>query len=325
MNQEPPFAIQLEPVEGCSLACSFCGLQAIRDNGADAWLEVHGKNSVPYRFATSALIERVALEIKRLGWNPRIEFAMHGEPTMHPDLPLLIRLVRKHLRRVYIMVTTNGSGITTAERIGALFDAGLNTLAFDMYKHAKWRSTTYQALLKYANDNAGMGFYRYPRDDAGNPHHRQMLKRITVINDISDNSSGTHQLTNQGGNSGSVEALQQRCAKPFRELSIRWNGMVALCCDDWKGEYKVGNAAAMPLDELWNHPRFEAARRVLYRGDRADIKVCSGCNVRTYRNGLLPDKMGKETMLDPDTNTYTTITSAQAGKVFSIKLKRGDV
>lgn len=27
----------------------------------------------------------------------------------------------------------------------------------------------------------------------------------------------------------------KRCAMPFREMAIRWDGSVALCCDDWRG------------------------------------------------------------------------------------------
>jgi hypothetical protein len=75
---------------------------------------------------------------------------------------------------------------------------------------------------------------------------------------------------------------------------------------------------------LWNHPRFDAARRYLYRAERGEIGVCSGCNVRTYRNGLLPDKMGKSKMFMPDATSRAFVKAAQGNKVFSIKLQRGD-
>lgn len=326
-KQDPPFAVQLEPVEGCSLACSFCALQSIRDNGADAMLGVHGKNSVPYRFADPNLIERIAQQIARLKWNPRIEFAMHGEPTMHPDLPRLVHRVRKWLPKAYLMLTTNGSGITTMDKVRALFDAGLDTLAFDNYQHASWREKTAKALNDYAHEY-DIDLYDYPMEAAGNPHQRFKSKRITIIEDISSNTQGTHQITNQGGNSGEAQRMQKRCAKPFRELSIRWDGNVALCCDDWRGEYKIGNVNDMPLDALWQHKRFVVARVALYNERRDVLPVCSRCNVRTYRNGLLPDKFGKQKLppLTPRVLEVISTVAAEAkrGKVFSLKLKRGD-
>ena len=45
MKQDAPNAIQIELVEGCNLACSFCGIQAIRDNKADGPQNIHGKAS----------------------------------------------------------------------------------------------------------------------------------------------------------------------------------------------------------------------------------------------------------------------------------------
>lgn len=318
-TQEPPFAIQVEPTEGCTLACSFCGLQSIRDNGADAESETHGKNSPPYKFMSLATAKRIATEIRDAHWNPRIEFAMHGEPTVNPLLPEIIKIFRKALPDVSLMVTTNGSGVTTPERIHALFNAGLNTLAVDNYKHADFvmrmrRNGCFNLYEDYQ-------YFRYPRDREGNPHARYFDQRIVVIDDISTNDKGNHQLTNQGSNSFDSldEPLMKRCAKPFRELSIRWDGNIAICCDDWKGEYKIGNVLNRSLEGIWNDPVWQAARIALYHGRRDMIGVCSGCNVKTYRNGLLPDKLGKETLPKPGEKTKALIAYAQKGKVFSIK------
>lgn len=316
---DAPFAIQLEPVEGCSLACSFCGIQAIRDNGADAELGVHGKNSAPYKFMEAETLERIASNARKLGWNPRWEFAMHGEPTMHPDLPGLVRIVRKHHPKGYILLTTNGSGLLKKpnRQIEALFDAGVNTLALDDYKHSGgWVK---KILDDIPYELAGYNIYRYPDDPRGNPHHRHNKQMLVIINDISENTDGNHKLTNQGGASFKAEALAQRCAKPFRELSVRWDGNVALCCDDWQGKYKIGNVLEDDLQALWYHPRMEAARRRLYLSDRS-FGPCNGCNVRTMRNGLLPDKLGRSEMAAPDEESNAVIKEAMRGKVFSIKL-----
>jgi MoaA/NifB/PqqE/SkfB family radical SAM enzyme len=322
--QEPPFAVQLEPTEGCTLACSFCALQSIRENGASAETGTHGKSSPPFRFMEMRTLMRVVYEIKRLGWNPRIEFAMHGEPSVNKELALMVYETRRALPRAYIVVTSNGSGLQDQRSIMALFDAGLNTLALDEYKHAHFVEASAQArgVIEIIYDIPTL---HYPDDTTASPHTRHANKRIIVIRDISGNEDGTHQLTNQGGNSfGAVRSLQQRCAKPFRELSVRWDGNVALCCDDWPGVFKVANVHDMKLDDLWNHPRFAAARAYLYAGQRAAVPPCAGCNVRTYRNGLLPDKKGQRTMRTPTLDDHALVQQACAGRQFTIKLTRKD-
>lgn len=326
-QQPAPFAVQIEPVEGCSLACSFCALQTLRDNGADAATGKHGVNSAPYRFMTESTARRIGQEISRLRWNPRIELAMHGEPTMHPDLGDQIigtlRAATRTTQQLYIMLTTNGSGLIKEGAIDRLFKKGLDTLAWDKYKHARWNEQVQARLYDYAVDKL-IPLFDYPKDKKGSPHHRFKGPRIVRIHDISENHDGTHKLTNQGGNSGPAEPVQQRCAKPFRELSIRWDGNVALCCDDWKGEYKIGNVHDMPLDAIWHHERMHAARVALYHKRRDVIRVCKGCNVRTYRNGLLPDKMGKDKLEPLQMHHAAMIKRAEAGKIFSIKLMKGD-
>lgn len=316
MMQDPPFAIQLEPVEGCTLACSFCALQSIRANGADAVAGVHGKSSAPYKRMEYVTALRVAKEIERLGWNPRIEFAMHGEPTVNERLSMMIGAFRNELPKSSILLTTNGSGLKTVHVAHELFKAGLNTLAYDKYNHAPWRERAQGTLREYCV-RSGIPLYFYPANKSASPHTRFFGQRVVIIRDITENSSGTHKITNQGGNSGTAEPLEQRCAKPFRELSIRWDGNVAICCDDWKGEYKIGNIHDMPLDAIWQHSRFRAARVALYNAQRSAIGVCSGCNVRTYRNGLLPDKMGRVVMPALCTADRIEIIKAQDGANYS--------
>lgn len=319
-----PYAIQVEPVEGCSLACSFCGIQSIRNNGADAELNIHGKNSAPYRYMRFEVMERIAEEVARLGWNPRFEFAMHGEPSAHPTISRLVAVTRKHNPKAYLMMTSNGSGFLkdANRKIETLFACGLNTLALDDYKHSGgWVDKVLEQLD--LDGETSYTFHRYPKDNEGNPHKRHNKRKLVVINDISDNSTGTHQLTNQGGSAFKEEYLAERCAKPFRELSVRWDGNVALCCDDWPGKYKIANVTNTALDDLWYHPRMEAARRKLYASDR-NFGPCKGCNVRTSRNGLLPDKLGKSTMAPSDAESLREIANAMRGKVFTIKLEKSD-
>lgn len=313
---QPPNSIQIEPTEGCNLACAFCGIASIRQNNASRKSGTHGTSSSPYRFMSVALAERIAREMRRLRWNSRIEIAMHGEPTVNKLLPAIISAFRAHLPKAYILLTCNGAGITERARFQEVLCSGLNTLALDDYKHAK----SVPVIRQFVHQ-LGVPVYEYPLQKQGNPHRRDDSVKVVIIKDISDNTDGNHKLHNQGGNSGGPAPATKpmRCVKPFRELAIRWDGNVALCCDDWQGRYKIGNVNDLTLDSIWNHPRLDAARRRLYLGKR-DFGTCKGCDVPPNRPGLLPDKMGKDTMPAPVSTTDALINEALAGEPFTKKL-----
>src|SRR3990167_11135185 len=127
-KQEPPFAVQIELSEGCNLYCDFCGLQGIRT--------IKEKN---FKFMTMATAANIADQLAKYKWTARLEFAMHGEPTMNPNYIDIIKRFRKVLPRSQIMMTSNGGGLLrppgVVDSLIELFEAGLNIFAFDAYEY----------------------------------------------------------------------------------------------------------------------------------------------------------------------------------------------
>ena len=313
-HQEGPYAIQIELCEGCNLRCNFCGLQGIRSK------EEQGKN---YKFMTKETLMAVMWGIVNAEWNPRIEFAMHGEPTMHPDYIEMIKLARGIAPFYQLMMTSNGGGLLgkpgPVGNIIRLFDAGLNVLALDDYVGVNYVPKIRTALLGQVLDYP---IYDYPLDKRGNPHQRHKVteRMLVFLEDVTVTSKGTHSvLTNHAGCGSPAlkEPMNQRCAKPFRELSVRWDGNISHCCNDWRGTYKCGNVNDTAIDDIWNGAAFGAAREALYAGERKAIPVCSRCDYKTYRNGLLPDKYGKESLPIPDDQTRADIAKAIAGDPYT--------
>lgn len=270
---------------------------------------------------TEETLRKALLSVVEAEWNPRIEFAMHGEPTMHPDYVGMIKAARESVPRLQIMMTSNGGGILrkpgAVANVRALFDAGLNVLALDDYIGVGVVPKI-KEKIKESKQFGDVEIYDYPEQPEGNPHrrHNRSYRMLAFVQDITIAHKGTHAvLTNHAG-CGSApleQPLKERCAKPFRELGIRWDGSIAMCCNDWRGIYKCGNTNDTPIEEIWNGPGFGAARQVLYAGNRAAIKPCSVCDYHTYRNGLLPDKMGKKSMRRPDAQTYADVAKAEKG------------
>lgn len=304
--QDPPFCVQVEFTEGCNLLCDFCGLNGIRSKPAENM-----------KFMSLTMANHVAASIAKAGWTSRIEFAMHGEPTMNPQFIALVAAFRKHLPRNQLMMTSNGGGLLkdTSNAIDALFAAGLNILALDDYQ-------TVNIVPKIRQRQRTYPVHEYPVDGLEfSPHRRwsKSTKVIIIIEDIGKATSGSHaSLTNHCGCGAPPNDRKQgqRCAKPFRELGIRWDGAVAGCCNDWRGIVKVGSVITTSVADLWRGAVLQAMRRKLYAGQR-DFGACSGCDYVSYRNGLLPDKLGKVRMDKPKPSDAAVLLQACAGKTFA--------
>ena len=219
-QQEPPFAIQVELAEGCNLQCTFCGIQGIRE-----------KAGGPYKFMTAKVAERLASQIAVAGWTSRIEFAMHGEPTMNPDFVKLIGIFRKHLPKNQIMMTSNAAGFLkdTEKTVAALFAAGLNVLALDDYKRVK-------IVPKVRERCAGkFPIHDYPADGRDLSPHRRWApgtQVIIIIQDLEDQAGGSHSnITNHcgAGSPPNNNGAGKRCAKPFRAFTRLVTSWLKLC------------------------------------------------------------------------------------------------
>jgi len=280
--QEPPFTIKIELTEGCCLYCTFCGINGIRTGPGD------------FKFLTIKGATRIAKQIKKNKWTAKLEFTMHGEPTMNPNTTEIIKVFREILPKTQMMMTSNGGGlIKNKSKVKELFNAGLNILALDDYEHANF----VEKVLTFAEGH-GIPIYPYPQQKKFTPHTRVKPGQyyICVIRDISTKDVGTRTLCNHCGCAAPLNNEQAgRCARPFRELVIRYDLYVPICCNDWRSEYVCGDLNVDSLHQIWQSAPFESARKFLYDRSRT-FKPCLGCDSISFRVGLLPDKLGKMNM-----------------------------
>lgn len=171
--------------------------------------------------------------------------------------------------------------------IDGYFAAGLDTLTIDEYLH-----NNLSALKSYLNEK-GVEYSENVTDSFAK------AERLRINPPIETNDHRALSCRCGAAFQPPISPENMKCSKIFRELFIRWDGNVGLCCEDFRGEYGIMNIhEADCLAEVWNHPRLESARKFLYRGNRF-FHPCSLCNVKPNRPGLLPDWMGKGEVEEP--------------------------
>lgn len=299
-KQQPPYTIQIEPTEGCNLGCSFCGLQGMKHNG-----------KTPWKFMTVETAQEIARKVAREKWTAKFIFAMHGEPTLNKNLFDIIAVFRKALPNNIFHIISNGcgfvhtAGMTPTDFCRKLFDAGINHILLDNYSpQGDWSKVVTDVggtfpVLYLGQDKTPMFRSDKGRDIIVLPSIE--TTKISFVRNLKNHCGAAFPLDNSFNN--------RRCAVPFRELSFRYDGSVAICCDDFRGQYFVGNIRDYKsVEELWNNERFQAARVMLYNAQRS-FSPCKGCTSVSMRVGLLPDKLGKDT-LEPVSEEIDLFTQA---------------
>jgi hypothetical protein len=257
-----------------------------------------------------ATAERIAKAVAKTGWNSKFEFTLRGEPLMNPNAKTIIATFRKHLPRAQLMVTSNAVPLLkppgVEQNIRDLFDAGLNILALDDY--AASRKATDKVRELASQDVPWQTSDFKTGDTKVSPYHRGSRHRKVVII-IEDFESASRDRRHVGvkfvnnhtgcGSPPTPEPIAYRCARPFREMIFRSDGRTALCCNEWRDYFRItpiADSKGLPdAEALWNAPELMAARKRLMDRDR-NFMPCRGCDVRTTRDGLLPDRMGKKVM-----------------------------
>jgi len=278
-----PNMINIETVQGCNRHCDFCGTMGMED-------KIH-------RADMETIIHTLKL-IRDADLNCQIRLAGHGEPTLHPKLVQIVRTIRQYLPKTTIHLFTNGTVIEKKPSlVDDLFGAGLNNLIVDEYSDHPVGIfvRTDPTCLKYEIVEQGAGTHLFSDK---NPKAR----RICIVPPIDGNKNTVNRkLCNQCG--AALPPLKEqngkKCSVIFREMTVRWDGNIAICCNDFRGYYRVTNIMlCQKLEQAWFHKRFESARKYLYYGKR-DFFPCSVCDVLPNRPGLLPDWSGKGTMPAP--------------------------
>lgn len=285
LGKYAPYLWQLEPVGGCNLRCWHCAarlqdaMARTRMIDADTWM------------AAMDIIRRVTPAC-------RVEIAMSGEPTLHPDLPKLLRLGRQISPLSQFNIITNGTTLlngSTSYR--ELFAAGANVLYVDMYapreQHAalaeasghKWFELVQSPATVAPGTPSPWTYYGPDTQFAvlAHPPERwpasaRTRRRLgTWLGNLDWAAANKHGLTKL------EQPLKRRCNQPFKHVATKYDGQYVLCCVDFLGEskhrYPNLRDGVEGFKRFWFGDEMQWVRKKLRDGDRAGVSECARCDI----------------------------------------------
>jgi len=67
------------------------------------------------------------------------------------------------------------------------------------------------------------------------------------------------------------------CANPLLRMMIHYDGNMALCCEDMRDEFDLGNAFDTSIEDLWYSDKHTQIIKDLQKGLREKYSLCSKC------------------------------------------------
>jgi len=278
-----PWVWAVEFVRGCNFKCWHCSARVFPSDGVHRYMSRETWESM----------FKIAAECTP---NGRLELGQCGEPTLHPELYEMLELGRKTSPTTQQLIHTNGSNVLSGKvSLGKMFDAGLNTVVFDVYSKKDW----FVDLAK----KSGAEWYLYDDHKIGSPNHRNAWSyandpdmKLVVIRDCPEKRMRWRKFGRMSTFLNHIdwkvampkglvpvrESYERKCTIPMRFSTVDYEGNYLFCCIDFLCESGglLGNVKDGPegFKRYWFGELMQSIRKRLHNKDRSGIPYCSQCN-----------------------------------------------
>lgn len=236
--------IEIETINRCNGVCSFCPVNTMADPREK-------------KVMSEELFEKITDELSELGYRGRIALFSNNEPLLDERIVELYRRCRNKLPKAWLHMFTNGT-LLTLEKFMELIPL-LNELVIDNYNRKLELIPNSKIIAEYCQK------------------HEELKKKVTIVVRRPDEI-----LSSRGGDAPNrrnmVSHADETCILPFRQMIVRPDGKVSLCCNDPLGKNTMGDLTKESLTDVWYGPRFQRVRQAVHMG-RAKWEHCMYCDM----------------------------------------------
>lgn len=236
--------VEIETVNRCNGNCDFCPVSKKAD-------------SREYKEMSQELFERIIQQLARLNYSGRLALFSNNEPFLDEHILERHKYAREKLPNARMHLFTNGTLLTIDKFIEIM--KYLDELIIDNYQQELKLIKPCKEIEVYCEE------------------HPELKKKVTIV------LRKPHEiLSSRGGVAPNRKELisyaEAKCVLPFKQMIIRPDGKVSLCCNDPLGKVTLGDLAKDSILDVWNNDRFKMVRKCLSEG-RAKWKQCEFCDV----------------------------------------------
>lgn len=236
--------VEIETINRCNGNCSFCPVSKQNDTRSLAKM-------------SQTLFETIIDQLADLNYIGRLALFSNNEPFLDETIIDKHAYARKKLPNARMHLFTNGTLLTMDKFINIM--EYLDELVIDNYQQDLKLIKPCQDIEKYCNK------------------HTELKRKVTIVL-----RKQQEILSNRGGDAPNrtdqVSYPYAKCVLPFRQLIIRPDGKVSLCCNDPLGRNTLADLNKEKIVEAWNNPKFQMVRKCLYEG-RKNWQHCEFCDV----------------------------------------------
>lgn len=235
--------IEIETINRCNGGCTFCPVSTKNDTR-------------DYAKMSDELFFKIIGELEELKYDGRIALFSNNEPFLDDRIIDFQKYAKEHLPYARFHLFTNGT-LLSLEKFKKIIPY-LDELVIDNYNQKLELIPNNKKIVEYCEQ------------------HNELKEKVTVVLRKIDEV-----LSTRGGdapNANNVSYPEAKCVLPFKQLIIRPDGKVSLCCNDPLGKNTLADLNHESLVEAWNNAKFQMVRNCLSKG-RKNWKHCEFCDV----------------------------------------------
>lgn len=234
--------VEIETINRCNGGCSFCPVSAKND---------------PRKFTlmTEELFCKIINELAELHYKGEIALFSNNEPFLDERIIKFQKYAREKLPQARFLLFTNGTLLTLDKFIEII--EYLDEIVIDNYNQKLELIPNCKNIVEYCE-----------KQEALKNKVTVVLRKIDEV------------LSNRGGtapNSREASYPSAKCILPFRQIIIRPDGKVSLCCSDPLGKNTLGDLTEESILEVWHGSKFREVRKALNLG-RGEWEYCKHCD-----------------------------------------------
>lgn len=295
---EAPLVLFVDPMDGCSLACSFCPTSSTK---------LMKESGRPLKQMSLELFKKIIDDLDEFSTKVKVlRLYAHGEPLLNRNFCEMVEYAKKSSKIESVDTTTNATQLNPElnrklaksgiDRINISVN-GLNAQQYKDLTDRKIDFDKYVANIKDLYENKGnIHLFIKINGDTITPEDEK--KFLDIFEPIADevgiersfncwNHFEAKGFTRTGGYNPSEDSIGiygqknkevMTCPYVFYSFLVQSSGKVSLCFLDWSLKLVIGDVSEESVKSIWTGPKLREARIMMLEGRRKEDSYCKSCN-----------------------------------------------